>query len=56
MSRENLSTYLNDHLAGAVAAIDMARHLELLLPDTQAADFFAALRHGSRPTAMKSCA
>jgi hypothetical protein len=45
MAGENLATYLNDHLAGAVAAIEMVRHLELLYPDSPTARFLTALRH-----------
>src|SRR3954453_19197895 len=44
MSKDHLATYLNDHAAGAVAAIDMLEHLEANHRDTELAKFAAALR------------
>ena len=44
MGRQNLTTYLNDHLAGAAAGIELARHLETLEPETPVANFLAVLR------------
>jgi hypothetical protein len=44
MSKDHLATYLNDHAAGAVAAIDMLEHLEANHRDTELARFAADLR------------
>ena len=34
MNEENLKTYLNDHLAGSAAAVELARHARSSNPDT----------------------
>src|SRR5436309_1339004 len=39
-----VATYLNDHLAGSVAAIDLLEHLERSHAGTDLAPFFARLR------------
>ncbi len=44
MSQQHLATYLNDHLAGAVVALELLAHLEKLYPDTPVGRFCAALR------------
>jgi len=44
MSHPNLSVYLNDHLAGSVAALEMLEHLEKAHPDTELALFTKRLR------------
>jgi hypothetical protein len=41
---QHLSTYLNDHLAGSVAALELLEHLEKAHPGTATAQFAAALR------------
>jgi hypothetical protein len=40
----HLATYLNDHLAGAVAAIELLTHIEAAHAGTATAHFFAELR------------
>ncbi|HEX2277164.1 MAG TPA: hypothetical protein VHN13_08520 [Candidatus Tectomicrobia bacterium] len=40
----HLATYLNDHLAGAVAAIELLTHIEAAHAGTATARFFAELR------------
>jgi hypothetical protein len=40
---EHLSIYLNDHLAGAVAALELVEHLAKNYPDTTLETFFAEL-------------
>src|SRR5215207_2089765 len=40
----NLSVYLNDHLAGSVAAVELLRHLETAHEGTDLATFATALR------------
>lgn len=44
MSREHLETYLNDHLAGSVAAVELLEHLETEHAATELRQFFAKLR------------
>ena len=44
MANEHLSTYLNDHLAGSVAAIELLEHLEASEFDGQLTRFFSDLR------------
>jgi hypothetical protein len=45
MVNEYLATYLNDHLAGSVAAVELLERLEAVYPGTDMARFFAALRN-----------
>jgi hypothetical protein len=44
MANEHLATYLNDHLAGSVIAIDLLEHLERTHATTPLAEFFSKLR------------
>jgi hypothetical protein len=44
MTSEQLATYLNDHLAGSVVAVDLLEHLEKAHADTPLQEFFAELR------------
>lgn len=44
MVREHLAIYLNDHLAGSFAAVELLEHLEAIHPDTDMAQFFSTLR------------
>jgi hypothetical protein len=44
MANEYLSTYLNDHLAGAAAAIEFLERLESVHADKELAQFFSDLR------------
>lgn len=44
MAYEHLSTYLNDHSAGAAAAINLMQHLETQYAGTETAAFIAHLR------------
>jgi hypothetical protein len=44
MSRGNLATYLNDHLAGSVVALELLEHLEKFRAGSSMARFFAELR------------
>ncbi len=44
MNRENLATYLNDHLAGSVAALELLDYLIKNTKDTVHEPFFRALR------------
>jgi len=44
MATEYLATYLNDHLAGSVAAVELLEHLEAAYADTDLARFFVELR------------
>jgi hypothetical protein len=44
MANEHLGTYLNDHLAGSVAAVELLEHLEAAHAGTEMARFFAELR------------
>jgi hypothetical protein len=44
MANENLATYLNDHLAGSVVALELLEHLEAERANTPVADFFSKLR------------
>ena len=43
VSTKHLSTYLNDHLAGSVAALELIEHLAKNYPDTTLESFFAEL-------------
>jgi hypothetical protein len=44
MIKNYLAIYLNDHLAGSAAAVELLEQLEALHPGTEMARFFAALR------------
>ena len=44
MANEHLATYLNDHLAGSVVALELLEHLEAEHANTPVADFFSKLR------------
>jgi hypothetical protein len=44
MNRENLTTYLNDHLAGSVAALGLLDHLVETTKSTAHEEFFRTLR------------
>src|SRR5205085_7785795 len=44
MSDQHLATYLNDHLAGSVVALELLEHLEKAHAGTDVARFVAALR------------
>ena len=44
MDRAALTTYLNDHLAGSVGAIDLLDHLVERAPDPEAKRLFADVR------------
>jgi hypothetical protein len=44
MGSEHLGTYLNDHLAGSVVALELLEHLEATHAGTPVADFFSKLR------------
>ncbi len=44
MADEHIATYLNDHLAGSVVALELLEHLESAHPGTALESFFAALR------------
>lgn len=44
MAEQSLATYLNDHMAGAEAAVELLKHLEGARAGTPAAPFAAALR------------
>lgn len=41
---DHLATYLNDHLAGSTAALDLLEHLEAAHPGTEEARVLAGLR------------
>jgi len=43
VSSKQLGTYLNDHLAGSVAALELVEHLAKNYPDTTLETFFAEL-------------
>ena len=43
VSTQHLGTYLNDHLAGSVAALELIEHLAKNYPDTTLEGFFAEL-------------
>jgi hypothetical protein len=43
MANEHLATYLNDHLAGSVVALELLEHLASTHSDSELADFFRAL-------------
>lgn len=44
MANEHIATYLNDHLAGSVIAIELMENLESTYADKPIADFIAKLR------------
>lgn len=44
MAHEYLATYLNDHLAGSVLALELLEHLEEVHSDDTLRDFFRLLR------------
>lgn len=44
MANEHLATYLNDHLAGSVVALELLEHLEESYSETALGRFFAELR------------
>jgi hypothetical protein len=44
LANEHLTTYLNDHLAGSVVAIELMENLEELYAGTPVADFVVELR------------
>lgn len=44
MSDEHLATYLNDHLAGSVVALELMENLEAVYAGSPVADFIAELR------------
>lgn len=44
MAHEHLATYLNDHLAGSVLALELLEHLEGVHSDDGLRDFFRLLR------------
>ncbi len=44
MANEHLGTYLNDHMAGATAALELMQHLAKVQVDTALKSFLAELR------------
>ena len=44
MAKAHIATYLNDHLAGSVVAIELMENLEIIYANTPVADFVAKLR------------
>lgn len=44
MANEHIATYLNDHLAGSVVALELLQHLESAHAGTPLEGFFAELR------------
>lgn len=44
MTDEHISTYLNDHLAGSVVAVELMENLESVYAGTWVSDFIAELR------------
>jgi hypothetical protein len=44
MANEHLATYLNDHLAGSVVAVELMENLEAAYEGSPVADFVAQLR------------
>jgi hypothetical protein len=44
MSKQDLTTYLNDHLAGSVAALELLDHLIEIKAGSQGESFFASVR------------
>jgi hypothetical protein len=44
MANEHIATYLNDHLAGSVVALELLEQLEAAHAGTPLADFFSRLR------------
>jgi hypothetical protein len=45
MANERLATYLNDHLSGSVAAIELLEHLQAAYAGNQLEHFFSELRN-----------
>jgi hypothetical protein len=45
MANEHLATYLNDHLSGSIAAVELLEHLESAYAGKQLERFFAELRN-----------
>ena len=45
MAKEHLATYLNDHLSGSVAAIELLEHLQGAYAGNELEHFFAELRN-----------
>jgi hypothetical protein len=45
MAKEHLATYLNDHLSGSVAAIELLKNLQAAYTETELAHFCAELRN-----------
>jgi hypothetical protein len=45
VANEHLGTYLNNHLAGAMAALELMQHLEEQQADTSVSSFLAELRN-----------
>jgi hypothetical protein len=43
MADEHIATYLNDHLAGSVVAVELMENLEAVYADTPVAEFIAKL-------------
>ena len=44
MSNDHLATYLNDHLSGAVVALELLEHLEAEYANTPIAEFFSSIK------------
>src|ERR1043166_4845214 len=44
MAHEHLATYLNDHLAGSVVALELLEHLEAVHSEDPLRDYFRELR------------
>ena len=44
MANEHLATYLNDHLAGSVVAVELMKNLEAAYADTPVANFVNGIR------------
>jgi len=44
MANDHLATYLNDHLAGSVVALELLEHLEETYTESSLSDFFKQLR------------
>ena len=50
MSHKHLATYLNDHLAGAITAVDLLSHVESSYAGSEPAAWAAACGRTSRRT------
>jgi hypothetical protein len=48
MAQEHLATYLNDHLAGSVVALELLEHLEATHSEDTLRDFFKNIQEHSR--------